>query len=45
MAIAINETEVDGHLFELMTEEQERAQVSLIRGIKDGSVKVEVKKS
>ena len=39
------ETEEDGCPFQLMTEEQEQAQVSLIRGIKDGSVKVEVKKS
>lgn len=39
------ETEEDGCPFQLMTEEQEQAQVSLIRGINDGSVKVEVKKS
>lgn len=39
------ETEEDGCPFQLMTEAQEQAQVSLIRGIKDGSVKVEVKKS
>lgn len=37
--------EEDGRPFQLMTEEQEQAQVSLIRGINDGSVKVEVKKS
>ena len=39
------EAEEDGRPFQLMTEEQEQAQVSLIRGINDGSVKVEVKKS
>ena len=39
------EAEEDGCPFQLMTEEQEQAQVSLIRGINDGSVKVEVKKS
>ena len=38
------ETEVDGHPYELMTEEREQAQTSLIRGIKDGSIKVEVTK-
>ena len=39
------ETETDGHPYELMTEEKEQAQVRLIRGLKDGSIKVEVKKS
>ena len=38
------ETEVDGHPYELMTEEREQAQVRLIRGIKDGSIKVNVTK-
>ena len=38
------ETEVDGHPYELMTEEREQAQTRLIRGIKDGSIKVNVKK-
>ena len=38
------ETETDGHPYELMTEEREQAQVRLIRGIKDGNIKVEVKK-
>ena len=38
------ETETDGHPYELMTEEREQAQTRLIRGIKDGSIKVEVKK-
>ena len=38
------ETEVDGHLFELMTEEKEQMQIRLIRGLKDGSVKVTVSK-
>jgi len=36
------ETEVDGHPYELMTEEKEQAQVRLIRGLKDGSIKVTV---
>ena len=39
------ETEVDGHPYDLMTEEREQMQVRLIRGLKDGSIKVEVKKS
>lgn len=39
------ETEVDGHPYDLMTEEKEQAQVRLIRGLKDGSIKVEVTKS
>jgi hypothetical protein len=39
------ETETDGHPYELMTEEKEQAQVRFIRGLKDGSIKVEVKKS
>ena len=34
------ETETDGHPYELMTEEKEQAQVRLIRGIKDGSIKI-----
>ena len=38
------ETETDGHPYELMTEEREQAQVRLIRGIKDGSIKVNVTK-
>ncbi len=38
------ETEAEGHLFELMTEEREQMQVRLIRGLKDGSVKVTVSK-
>ena len=38
------ETEVDGHPYELMTEEREQAQTRLIRGIKDGSIKVNVTK-
>jgi hypothetical protein len=38
------EAEEDGRPFQLMTEEQEQAQVSLIRGINDGSVKVTVSK-
>jgi len=39
------ETEEDGCPFQLMTEEKEQAQVRFIRGLKDGSIKVEVKKS
>lgn len=39
------ETEADGHPYELMTEEKEQAQVRLIRGIKDGSIKIQVNKS
>lgn len=39
------ETEADGHPYDLMTEEKEQAQVRLIRGLKDGSIKVEVKRS
>ena len=39
------ETETDGHPYELMTEEKEQAQVRLIRGLMDGSIKVEVKRS
>ena len=38
------ETEADGHPFELMTEEREQIQTRLIRGIKDGSIKVKVSK-
>ena len=38
------ETEVDGHPYELMTEEREQAQTRLIRGIKDGSINVKVQK-
>ena len=38
------ETEADGHPYELMTEEREQAQTRLIRGIKDGSIKVNVTK-
>ena len=38
------ETETDGHPYELMTEEREQAQTHLIRGIKDGSIKVNVTK-
>ena len=38
------ETESDGHPFELMTEEREKMQVRLIRGIKDGSIEVKVSK-
>jgi hypothetical protein len=38
------ETEVDGHPYDLMNEERELAQVSLIRGLKDGSIKVTVSK-
>ena len=39
------ETEADGHPYDLMTEEKEQAQVRLIRGLKDGSIKVEVERS
>lgn len=38
------ETEQDGQPFELMTEEREQLQTRLIRGIKDGSIKVNVTK-
>ena len=38
------ETETDGHPYELMNEEREQAQTRLIRGIKDGSVKVTLTK-
>ena len=38
------ETEAADHPYELMTEEKELAQVCLIRGLKDGSVKVTVSK-
>ena len=38
------ETEEDGCPFQLMTEEQEQLQTLIIRGIKDGSVKVEAKR-
>ncbi len=38
------ETESDGHAFELMTEEREQLQTRLIRGIKDGSIKVKLSK-
>ena len=38
------ETEVDGHPYELMTEEREQLQTRLIRGIKDGSIEVKVSK-
>ena len=37
-------TEADGHPYDLMTEEREQMQVRLIRGLKDGSVKVTVSK-
>ena len=39
------ETEADGHPYDLMTEEKEQAQVRLVRSLKDGSLKVEVKRS
>ena len=39
------ETETDGHPYELMTEEREQAQTRIIRGIKDGSIKVTIKPS
>ena len=38
------EVEVDGHPFELMTDEREQQHIRLIRGIKDGSIKIEVSK-
>ncbi len=38
------ETEEDGCPIQLMTEEQEQLQTRIIRGIKDGSVKVEAKR-
>ena len=34
------EIETDGHPYELMTEEKEHAQIRLIRGIKDDSIKI-----
>ena len=40
----VPETEADGHPYDLMTEEREQMQVRLIRGLKDGSVKVTVSK-
>lgn len=36
------ETEADGHLFDLMTEESEQVQVRLIRAIKDGKLRLEI---
>ena len=39
------ETECNGKPFELMTEEREQMQTRLIRGIKDGSIKIKVSKS
>ena len=38
------EAEVDGHPYDLMTEEREQMQIRLIRGIEDGSIKVELNK-
>ena len=38
------ETEADGHLFDLMTEESEQVQVRLIRAIKDGKLRLEIMK-
>ena len=38
------ETEADSKPFELMTEEREQLQTRLIRGIKDGSIKVKLSK-
>ena len=38
------ETEEDGNPFQLMTEEQERLQTRIIRGIIEGDIKIEVKK-
>jgi hypothetical protein len=38
------ETEADGHLFDLMTEESEQVQVCLIRAIKDGKLRLEIMK-
>ena len=38
------EEEVEGHPFELMTDEREQQHIRLIRGIKDGSIKIEVSK-
>ena len=38
------ETETDGHPFRLMTEESEQEQIRLIRGIKDGSIELQVSK-
>jgi len=36
------EKETDGHTYKLMTEELEQTQIRLIRGIKDGSISVNV---
>ena len=38
------EEEVDGQPFELMTDEREQQHIRLIRGINDGSIKIEVSK-
>ena len=38
------ETEANGHLFDLMTEESEQVQVRLIRAIKDGKLRLEIMK-
>ena len=38
------ETEADGHPFWLMTEESEQEAIRLIRGIKDGSIELQVGK-
>ena len=38
------ETEADGHLFDLMTEESEQEQVRLIRAIQEGKIRLELKK-
>ena len=38
------ETEVDGHPYELMTEEREQAQTRLIRAIQERKIKLEPKK-
>ena len=38
------ETEADGHLFDLMTEESEQEQVRLIRAIKEGKLRLEIMK-
>ena len=35
------ETEADGHLFDLMTEESEQEQIRLIRAIQEGKIKLE----
>ena len=34
------DTDIDGHVISLMTEEQEQIMTKLIRGIKDGSIKL-----